>query len=118
MTPRIGGHPMDAAVTRYLDHLALRGFSAETIRSRRNTLARMSVTLGCPLIEAGHADLLIWRRGLAAGPAAPANYVSAATSFYTSAVDEELLDTSPAARAPCPQAGRRIPRALSPAAHL
>ena len=106
---------MDAAVTRYLGHLALRGFSAETIRSRRNTLARMSVTLGCPLIEATAGDLLIWRRLLRTGPAATANYVSAAAGFYAWAVDEDLLDASPATRLPCPKVGRRLPRPISDA---
>ena len=98
------------AIAAHLDWLRLRGLSAGTLWARQRALARMTVLLPCPLLEASPEDLLAWRRGLQLSPHAVRSYVSHAHQFYAWALAEGLVAANPAAGLPVPRRGRTVPR--------
>ena len=106
---------MDPVVA-HLEWLRLRGLSEGTIGGRRRALARMTVMLPCPLLEATPSDLLAWRAGLRGlGPSATLNYVTHAHQFYGWAVARGLISANPAAGLPVPRRPRRLPRPIDEA---
>jgi integrase len=117
MTSEIG-RPADLAVERHLDWLRMRGLAATTIRDRRLILTAAARTLGVPLADAGHDDLMAWRQGLTAWPSRRplaagviTTRVSALRQFYSWAIGDGLITgPNPAARIPVPRRPRRLPR--------
>lgn len=103
----------------HLEWLQLRGLSASTIRRRRVVLGwvRDSLPRG-ELLKATAADLRAWRARLDVAPDAVSVYVSHVSQFYRWAVEQGLLDASPAASLPAPRRSHPLPRPIGEQALL
>lgn len=106
-------HAQDETVIRaHLEYMALEGRSPETIRIRDRTLRAVGRQLPVPLLAATREDLIAWRASLAVGPDSVRQYVSRVRAFYTWALEEQLITTTPARRIPVPSPTRRHPRPI------
>jgi integrase/recombinase XerC len=103
---------MTSSVTRYLEYMRLRGFSAETITGRRRFLRRLTDALPVPLDHATAAHLAGWRAGLTVSDRAVQRYVSHARVYYDWLTETGARSDNPAARLPVPRTGRLLPRPI------
>lgn len=104
--------PADIVVATHLNYLEQRGQTEETVYCRHRALARLTLALGKPLLDATAQDLAAWRRGLSVGPDTVVHYVSHCREFYRWAIRVGLLEQSPAENLPVPRLGRRLPRPI------
>ena len=118
--------PVQRVVTSFLDHLSVeRGASANTVAAYRRDLARYSEFLDvrsiAELSAVTEPDVAAFAAGLREGvggrpplaPASVARTLSAVKSLHRFAVDDGAARDNPAAGVLPPQAGRRLPKALT-----
>lgn len=99
---------------RHLEWMRLRGMAPSTIRRRQVVMGWVVEFLAdTPVLEASPQQLQAWRAGLTVADEAVSVYVSHVNQFYRWAVQERLLDGSPAAALPAPRRGRHLPRPIS-----
>ena len=98
--PSMRSTPADIVVATHLNYLEMRGQTTDTVYCRRRALARLTVALGKPLLDATEQDLAAWRRGLSVGPDTIVHYVSHAREFYRWAVRVGLIEQNPAENVP------------------
>ncbi len=113
---RICGVPHNGpcpVLRRHLDHLRLRGYTANTIYCRRRQIIRLAAALPVPVLDADAGMLADWRAGLDLSPGAIASYAGHARSLYRWAIAEGIRDDNPAAGLLVPRAPRRLPRPVS-----
>lgn len=108
----------DLVLSRHLDWCAARNLRAATIFQRRCCISRLRRFLGeRDLLDATATDIVDHvNRPLS--PEGRATEISHIRQFYAWAVDEGLLDTSPAARLRRPRLPRRLPRPMDQAGLL
>lgn len=100
-------------LARNLEWMRLRGMAPSTMWRRAEVLGWIADWLDCPLLEASARQLRVWRAGLTVADDSVSVYVSHVSQFYRWALDEGLIDGSPAAGMPAPRRSRRLPRPAS-----
>jgi integrase len=108
-------HTDDPVLGRHLRHLKLRGRVDAYIYARRRILTRLAETAGKPLLDITTDDLATWRETLRLTPDAIVYTVSHVKEFYRWAVQEDLIEASPAERIPSPRRVSRLRRPIAEA---